>query len=85
MDALVRGCVKAPTINYAITHGLLLLSRYPLTNKTAYSFHSYRKLVLARGYLAARIDQLGSVVCADFSTELPIYCMYKASSISLTI
>jgi hypothetical protein len=69
MDALVRGCVKAPTINYAITHGLLLLSRYPLTNKTAYSFHSYRKLVLARGYLAARVKLQSYITIPSYLSE----------------
>ena len=56
-DIFARGCLLAPTVNYATTHGLLLLSRYPLTNKNADTFHS-DLLLLTRGYLAAEVSAL---------------------------
>jgi endonuclease/exonuclease/phosphatase family metal-dependent hydrolase len=64
-----QSCVSDPAKNYATTHGLLLLSKYPLKNKKIHTYHPGVVVPITRGYIAAEIDGLGEVVCTHLTTE----------------
>ena len=48
-------CVDNPTKNYATTHGLLLLSKYPLKDKQIHTYHPDIVVPITRGYIAAKV------------------------------
>jgi hypothetical protein len=48
-------CLLIPNTIYSVTHGLLLLSSYPLKNKITHTYHPNTVTLSTQGYLAAEV------------------------------